>query len=301
MHIEKNVCDNIIGTLLDIEGKSKDTINARKDLKDLNIRRELWLKECGPDKFEKPHASYTLTKEESKGFCDFIRSVRLPDGYASNISRCVTDNNKLGGMKTHDCHVLLQKILPVAILPYLTKQIRVSLIELCQFFQKICAKTLKIDELKEMQLGIVIILCKLEKIFPPSFFTIMVHLCVHLPKQALLGGPVAFRWMFGVERQMGFYKGTVRNPARPDGSIAEAYVVDEAVTFLSRYVSNIETRFTRPDRNWDAPHPNHQLWVFNPKVRPLGAPSTKSLGNWRHSLHWYILNNCVDDLQDYFK
>ena len=85
----------------------------------------------------------------------------------------------------------------------------------------------------------------------------MVHLCVHLPEQALLGGPVAPRWMFGVKRQMGMYKGSVRNPARPDGSIAEAYVVDEAMTFLSRYVSNVETRFIRPDRNWDEPSPNH--------------------------------------------
>ncbi|XP_074346425.1 uncharacterized protein LOC141685209 [Apium graveolens] len=41
MHIEKNVCDNIIGTLLDIEGKSKDNLKAHKDLQDLNIRKEL--------------------------------------------------------------------------------------------------------------------------------------------------------------------------------------------------------------------------------------------------------------------
>ena len=32
MHIEKNICDSIIGTLLNIEGKTQDTIKARKDL-----------------------------------------------------------------------------------------------------------------------------------------------------------------------------------------------------------------------------------------------------------------------------
>ena len=31
MHVEKNVCDSIIGTLLNIKGKTKDGINARKD------------------------------------------------------------------------------------------------------------------------------------------------------------------------------------------------------------------------------------------------------------------------------
>ncbi|XP_062080195.1 uncharacterized protein LOC133784947 [Humulus lupulus] len=239
MHIEKNVCDNIIGSLLDIEGKSKDNLKARMDLQNLNIREELWLKnDPSNNKLEKPYASYTLTSEECKDFCKFIQSVRLPDGYASNISRCVTDNDKLGGMKTHDCHVLLHKILPAALLPFLTDNIRGTLIELCQFFQKICAKTLQISDIEELRDGIVIILCKLEKIFPPSFFTIMVHLCVHLPDQVLLGGPVASRWMFGTERHMGLYKKYVRNMSRPDCSIAEAFVVDEAVTFLSRYVSN---------------------------------------------------------------
>ncbi|XP_062085975.1 uncharacterized protein LOC133792082 [Humulus lupulus] len=300
MHIEKNVCDNIIGTLLDIEGKSKDNLKARKDFQNLNICEELWLKkDPSNNKLEKPYASYTLTREECKDFCKFIQSVRLPDGYASNISRCVKDNDKLGGMKTHDCHVLLHKILPVALLPFLTDNIRGTLIELCQFFQKICAKTFHISDIEELRDGIVIILCKLEKIFPPSFFTIMVHLSVHLPDQVLLGGLVASRWMFGIECHMGLYKKYVRNMSRPDGSIAEAFVVDEAITFLSRYVSNIETRFTRPERNWDIPSPNHNLDVFNSNVRPLGASTVKLLQNWRKVAQWYILNNFVDDIQDF--
>lgn len=106
MLIEKNVCDNIVGTLLNDPNKSKDTAKARLDLQDLNIRKELWLRERN-GKYEKPHANYTLSKTECAKFCDFIKSVRLPDGYASNISRCVMNSNTLGGMKTHDCHVLL--------------------------------------------------------------------------------------------------------------------------------------------------------------------------------------------------
>jgi hypothetical protein len=41
MHIEKNICDNIIGTLLDIPGKTKDHVNARYDLQLMGIREEL--------------------------------------------------------------------------------------------------------------------------------------------------------------------------------------------------------------------------------------------------------------------
>ena len=41
MHIEKNVCMNILGTLLDIPRKSKDGLNARRNLVHLKIRPEL--------------------------------------------------------------------------------------------------------------------------------------------------------------------------------------------------------------------------------------------------------------------
>ena len=32
MHIEKNICDSIVDTLLSIDGKSKDNMNSRLDL-----------------------------------------------------------------------------------------------------------------------------------------------------------------------------------------------------------------------------------------------------------------------------
>ncbi|KAA0067845.1 transposase [Cucumis melo var. makuwa] len=41
MHIEKNVCANLIGILLDIPGKTKDEVKSRLDLVELNIRPEL--------------------------------------------------------------------------------------------------------------------------------------------------------------------------------------------------------------------------------------------------------------------
>ncbi|WMV46610.1 hypothetical protein MTR67_039995 [Solanum verrucosum] len=41
MHIEKNICDNIMGTIMNVEGKIKDTIKTRLDLQELKIRSEL--------------------------------------------------------------------------------------------------------------------------------------------------------------------------------------------------------------------------------------------------------------------
>ena len=37
MHIEKNISDALLGIILHLEGKNKDTVNARLDLQDIGI------------------------------------------------------------------------------------------------------------------------------------------------------------------------------------------------------------------------------------------------------------------------
>ena len=41
MHMEKNVCDILIGIFLNIKGKTKDGLKCRQDLVDLVIREQL--------------------------------------------------------------------------------------------------------------------------------------------------------------------------------------------------------------------------------------------------------------------
>ena len=215
MHIEKNICDNTLGTLLNIEGKTKDTAKARKDLCHMGIRKDLHLQTTGTI-ISLPHAKYTLSKAEKTSFCEWLKCVKFPDGYASNISQCVnTKKGKILGMKSHDCHVLLQRLLPVAIRGYLSTDIRIALTELYLFFKELCSRTLKLDVLNRMKDDIVVILCKLEMIFPSAFFDIMVHLAVHLPRKAELVRPVQFRWIYPIERFSGKLKRLVRNRAHP--------------------------------------------------------------------------------------
>ena len=145
----------------------------------------------------KPHATFLLTPKDREGFCEFLKSVKYPDGYAANISRLVSiRNGRLLGLKSHDCHVLLQRILPIGMRGYIDKNFSTTLFELGNWFQDICSKTLRLSDLEKLEERIVLILCKLEKIFPPAFFDVMVHLAVHLPREAMLGGPVQFRWMY---------------------------------------------------------------------------------------------------------
>ena len=74
------------------------------------------------------------------------------------------------------------------------------------------------------------------KIFPPAFFDIMVHLTVHLVREVKLYGPVYLRWMYPFERYMKILKGYVSNHNRPEGSIVEGYIAEEAVEFCSEYL-----------------------------------------------------------------
>ena len=76
-----------------------------------------------------------LSRTERRTFCRFLKSVRFSDGFASNLSRnIVEEQGKLYDLKSYDCHILLQRILLIGIHPFLRKQIRDTLVELAQFF-----------------------------------------------------------------------------------------------------------------------------------------------------------------------
>lgn len=69
MHVEKNVCDSLIGLLLNISGKTKDGVNARRDLVNTNIRTELAPKDTDTGRTCLPPACYTLSKVERNELC----------------------------------------------------------------------------------------------------------------------------------------------------------------------------------------------------------------------------------------
>ena len=93
MHIEKNIYDNIVGTLLSIDGKSKDNFNSRLDLKAMDIKDQLHPIQRR-NRVILPVACYSLTSNEKKEFYKILKEVKVPDGYASNISRCVQVNER---------------------------------------------------------------------------------------------------------------------------------------------------------------------------------------------------------------
>ncbi|XP_076930723.1 uncharacterized protein LOC143595638 [Bidens hawaiensis] len=252
------------------------------------------------NKFYRLHPKYSLKVGDRKLFCQFIKDVKLSDGFGSNISKRVIDNNSnITGLKSHDCHILMQRLLPIGIRGFLTKDIYTPIVDLCTFFKQLCSRTLLVDDMKKAKKAILLILCKLELIYPPTFFDIMVHLVLHLPDEALRGGPVCMRWMYPFERYMKKLKHYVRNKARPEGSIAEGYVAKEALSFCSMYLRDVQTRFNQPDINEDVVVEKTKLWVFESKCCPANAKKIKYLTiNEKLNFEWFVLDSC-QEVRDY--
>lgn len=204
MHIEKNVSENILGTLMSIKGKNKDTTKARIDLMKMKVRDELHPMLDG-DKVRVPVACYSLSSTAKAAICDMLAKIKSPDGYLSNISRCVKDNGqKISYMKSHDHHVFIEQLLPLVTRGFLPKHVYEPLVELSSFFRNLCSKTITVEQLEALEKKIPYTLCKLEMVFPPAFFDVMVHLVVHLAAEAKIAGPVCYRWMYPVERYIIF-------------------------------------------------------------------------------------------------
>jgi hypothetical protein len=69
MHIEKNFCDNILHTVMNVSGKTKDNEKARSDLPLYCKRPEMELKLLPNGKYLKPKVVYSLTSDEVKSVC----------------------------------------------------------------------------------------------------------------------------------------------------------------------------------------------------------------------------------------
>ncbi|KAK4391441.1 hypothetical protein Sango_1921900 [Sesamum angolense] len=87
-------------------GKTKNNLNARKNLKNICNCPELEVDKHRSNAM--PKAAYTLTKEQKKKICKWVRGLRFPDGYTFNITGWVDIANlRLHEMKNHDCHVFM--------------------------------------------------------------------------------------------------------------------------------------------------------------------------------------------------
>ncbi|XP_074321483.1 uncharacterized protein LOC141658307 [Silene latifolia] len=269
LHIEKNFFEQMIHTIMDEKNKTSFKPNAQKDFKLI----------C---KARRKGDMIVLKKEEKRVLCNWICSLKFPDGYASDLSRCVDLKDlRLHGMKSHDCHVFMERLLPVALKHLLPKNEWCAITEISQFFRDVCASTLQIDDMTRLKNNIAKIMSKLEKIFPPSFFNSMEHLPVHLPYEAKVGGPVQYRWMYPFERFLNHLKRKTGNKARVEGSICNAYLLEEISNFCSLYYEkHIDTKAKQLDVNDDT--------MTDDLIISLAMGPSREVRTWkRYSINGY--------------
>ena len=105
------------------------------------------------------------------------------------MGRCIDMKKyKLFGMKSHVSHVFMQRLLPIAFREFLPNNVWEAVTELSLVFKDLASATLKVTDMCRLQEQIPVILCKLERIFPPTLFDSMEHLLVHLPYEARIAG-----------------------------------------------------------------------------------------------------------------
>lgn len=163
------------------------------------IRRSLsWLTLIMQKKF-KSKATYALTISQRVTICKWVKQLKLSDEYASNLGQCVdADQGKMHGMKSHDCHVPCNGCFQLHSMHY--QNIFGSRLLKLATFQRTNFNNINVEHLRVMENNIHALLCKLEQIFPSSFFDSMKHLPIHLPYEARVGGLVQNCWMYPFER-----------------------------------------------------------------------------------------------------
>jgi hypothetical protein len=158
--------DNILRTLLDIKGKSNANLQACQDLQEMGLRPKLHPYIGDDRRTYLPPAPHTMSTKNKTAFLQVLQDIRVPNSYASNISRYVKmDNRTLSGLKSHDNHVIMQQLLPIALRgSKLPSNVIKVLIDMSTFFRGICETTLTHEALDRLQEHVCMILYLMEHI-----------------------------------------------------------------------------------------------------------------------------------------
>jgi len=91
-------------------------------------------------------------------------------------------------MKSHDYHVLIQTLIPIAYRELLSKGISDVLIKINHILRNVCSNKLHSQHSKQLEMNNTETIYNLEMFFPPSISNLMKHLSIHLSDETNVGG-----------------------------------------------------------------------------------------------------------------
>jgi hypothetical protein len=204
-------------------------------------------------------------------------------------------------VKNHDYHIFMERLLPAMFCGYLDDDVWTALAELSDFYRQLCAKEIKIELMEKLEEDIPVLICKLEKIFPPGWFNPMQHLLVHLPYEARLGGPQQYWWMYHIERALKNLRAMVYNKAKVEGCIVEEFKLKEIVYFTGVYFAE-HHNVNAPTMQYhvDEDVPCSDLQIFQWMVMTIGASTAyQPSEEGQVSALLYLYAN-MDQMDQYF-
>jgi hypothetical protein len=237
-------------------------------------------------KMLKPVAPYVLNNDEFKVFANTIENLNTPSRHSSNLGKHIR-SKKFGSLESHDYHVFMQQLLCLGLQGLLQPGPWMEVMRMPKVYKRICTKVYNPAEFESLQVDVAKSMALLEMEFPPSFFDIMTHLPYHLVQELDLCGPVSTRLMYPMERYMKTLKGYVRNMARPEASMAEGYLKDECLGFVTEYLQRFDLVHRRV---WDA---EEEYGDAEEVLEGVGKPYLMT-AKLRSVAHQYVLRNIFE-------
>jgi hypothetical protein len=141
MHQERNIVEIIMIMCLDVIDFVKDNMNVRKDLAALCDRPLLEAKTNAKENLSRPRAPYCLKPTKRKEIFKWLRTLKFSYRYVVNIKQAVNvGTSKLNGLKSHDYHIFIERLMPVMFHDYFKDDLWKMLVELSYFYMQICVK-----------------------------------------------------------------------------------------------------------------------------------------------------------------
>ena len=75
MHFEKNIFKNIVNTIMDVHGKTKDNAKSKMDVAKVCDRLELHLHPGPSGKPVKPKAKFVVPMDKRKELCEWVKEL----------------------------------------------------------------------------------------------------------------------------------------------------------------------------------------------------------------------------------
>ena len=92
----------------------------------------------------------------------------------------------------------------------------------------ISCKEVDPTSIEKMRTLAIELVCMLERKFSTSILTIQIHILLNLADKVGMVGVVSTQWIFFLEQFMKTLKNFVCQKARPEGSMAEGWLVQES-------------------------------------------------------------------------